>query len=122
MRALQFAPQAMADIETILRWSFQTFGVAAEVRYNALIRQGLIDLQMDASRAGVTSLEEFGIGVFYYRLQFSRQSVSKSVGRVRSSPHVIVFQILKDQSVMIGRVLHERQKLTSSLRDDFRVD
>jgi plasmid stabilization system protein ParE len=91
MRKLKYAPQAAADIEAILNWSANTFGAIAEVRYNALIRQALLDLQMDASRPGVSPLPEYGERVFYYRLDLSRRNVPNAVGRVRISRHLIVF-------------------------------
>jgi len=120
MRRLELAPQAADDITAILNWSAETFGAIAEARYNALIRQAILDLQVDVSRPGVNSLPEYGKNVFYYRLELSRRNVSTSVGRVRSSRHLIVFRILPDDAIEIGRILHDRMQWKSNIPEAFR--
>lgn len=122
MRRLELAPQAADDITGILNWSAATFGAVAERRYDALIRQAILDLQVDVSRPGVNPLPEYGENVFYYRLELSRRNISKSVGRVRSSRHLIVFRILSDDVIEIGRILHDRMQWKSNIPEEFRGD
>jgi toxin ParE1/3/4 len=119
MRPLELSLQALADSEEISRWTEAHFGASAAVRYAALIAQAMIDLRQDASRLGISPLPEFGDQAFFYRLAFSRRNVPRSIGRVKDPRHLVLFRILADGSIEVGRILHESMELSSNLPDGF---
>jgi toxin ParE1/3/4 len=106
MRKLDIALRARAEIASTLQWSEEHFGQAAALRYELLIRQGLVDIAHDPHRPGSTLRPELGPGVYVIHLAHSRARASDPPDRVKHPRHVLVFR-LTDESVEVLRVLHE---------------
>lgn len=52
MPASVILPAAQRDIESILAWSQEQFGVEARLRYEALLVQAILDVAEDPQRSG----------------------------------------------------------------------
>ena len=80
-RAPQFevTGPARRDIAAILKRSIKEFGLAASVRYRALIRRALIDIEVDPERPGSRERPEIMFkGARTYHLQIEPQQSKRS--------------------------------------------
>lgn len=77
---------ARRDIAAILKRSFQEFGLYASLRYRALIRQALLDIEADSQRPGSRERPDIMAGgVRTYHISLSRARVSGE--RVKEPRH-----------------------------------
>jgi toxin ParE1/3/4 len=117
---LRISSAAKADIEDLLAWSEQRFGVAARRRYEALLTCALQDVAEDLSRPGVRARPELGAGVFSYHLFFSRKRAAKgstapAAGAVQQPRHLVVGRIVEPGFADILRVLHDAMEISRHL-------
>lgn len=84
------APAAERDIQAILGHSQENFGEQARLRYEALIVQAILDVAEDFERAGSTTRSEIAEAARTYHLDFSRNRVATSVGRVKRPRHFLL--------------------------------
>lgn len=113
---LRVAGPARRDIAAIIRWSYEHFGEAAALRYQALIAQAFLDLQADPTRPGSKERLELPVqGTRTYHLAFSSDRV---VGeRVKEPRHFVLYRQRQDGSIDVVRILHDSRDLQRHLRD-----
>jgi toxin ParE1/3/4 len=107
MPRYRLSPQAELDIEAILAWTHENFGEKAQLRYEALLTQAIMDVAEVPDRAGSHDRPEIAATARTYHLRHSRDRAKKGIGRVQRPPHFLLFRTLDDGTVEIGRVLHD---------------
>ncbi|MEZ6048679.1 MAG: type II toxin-antitoxin system RelE/ParE family toxin [Planctomycetaceae bacterium] len=117
-RRIRLAPAAEQDIESILRWTYETFGEQIRLRYEELLIQAILDLQTDPERAGSQRRPELAKEARSYHLRSSRNNVEKSIGRIRNPRHFVIYRIGKDTSLEIARVLHDSMDLALHIPEE----
>jgi toxin ParE1/3/4 len=122
MPQLRIAPAAVADIESILTWTHETFGAKARRRYERLLIRSISDVASQPDRPGSCIRPEIAATARSYHLFHSRQRVSSGAGRVRHPRHFILYRIEPDGTVEIGRVLHDSMDLARHLPVEYRPD
>jgi hypothetical protein len=82
---------ARRDIAAILKRSAREFGIDASLRYKALIRQALIDIETDHERPGSKERPELMVeGARTYQLSLSRTKVSGA--KVKEPTHFLLYR------------------------------
>lgn len=115
-RNLQFhiTGPARRDIAAILKWSVQEFGMAASLRYRALIRQALLDIEADSNQPG--SIERPDLLVEGARTYHISLSQSRAPGtRVREPRHFLLYRRHRNGVIEVGRILHDCRDLARHL-------
>jgi toxin ParE1/3/4 len=112
MTGYRLSQAAVADIDSILRWSGSHFGEPARRRYAALIAAGIRDVARDPSGVGARSRPELGDGVYSYHLRHSR---TRPTGALVQQPRHFLIYRLDAVVVIIGRVPHESMDLERHL-------
>ena len=111
---------ARSDIALIVKRSFQEFGEMAAWRYEALIRQALLDIGDDPERPGSKQRPEIMIeSARTYHLEFSRTRVRGS--RVGTPRHFLLYRRRNVRLVEVGRILHDSRDLAASLPASYRL-
>lgn len=110
---------AERDIESILAWTHEHFGLDARLRYEALLVRAILDIVEDSQRAGSQSRPEIAAAARTYHLWYSRTRVEPHVDRVHRPRHFLLYRTCDDGRVEIARVLHERMDLPQHLPEDF---
>jgi toxin ParE1/3/4 len=114
---LHIAGPARRDIAAILKWSLNEFGEAAALRYSALIRQALTDIEADPVRPGSKERPEIMIpGARTYHLDFSRSSVTGA--RVKDPRHFLLYRQREAGVIEVARLLHDSRDLHRHLPQD----
>ena len=104
---------ARRDITTILKRSLQEFGMDASLRYRALIRQALLDIELDHERPGSQARPEIMIdGARTYHLSLSRPRVSGI--RVKEPAHFLLYR-RRGEAIEVSRILHDARDLEQHL-------
>ncbi|NLX95383.1 MAG: type II toxin-antitoxin system RelE/ParE family toxin [Rhodopirellula sp.] len=116
------SPAAERDMQSILAWSEDRFGVQGRWRYEALLVKGILDVAEDPQRAGSQTRAEIAATARTYHLSHSRLRVTADVGQVRRPPHFLLYRTRDDGQVEIGRVLHGRMDLAQRLPDEYGQD
>jgi toxin ParE1/3/4 len=110
---------ARRDIAAILKWSLKEFGMNASLRYSALLRQALLDIEADSERPGSKERPELMVaGARTYHISLSRTRVSGA--RVKEPRHLLLYRRREDGVVEVARVLHDGRDLRRHLPDDYR--
>jgi toxin ParE1/3/4 len=119
-RHLQFhvTGAARRDIAAIVRRSVQEFGEAASLRYSALIRQALFDIEADPERVGSRERPEIMIeGARTYHI-----SLSRVIGLgVKEPRHLLLYRRHDDGVIEVARILHDARDLQRHLPEDYRI-
>jgi toxin ParE1/3/4 len=115
MPGVVLSPAAEEDLVRILAWSHKHFGEQARLRYEALLTQAIVDIAEDPERTGSVRREELAAGSRTYHVWHSRQRIAKSVGKVGTPRHFLLFRVNSEGLVEIGRVLHDSMDLASNL-------
>ena len=90
------------------------------IRYRALLRAAVEDVAADPVRRGSVERPELGSGVRTWRIRLSRYSSSEPM--VRNPRHFLVYRVdANEDTVTIGRVLHERMDLARHIDDQMWV-
>lgn len=113
-RQLLVSGPAKRDIAAILDWSLQEFGEDAAARYDALIRQALLDIRPNPERPGAQYRKELAEGVLVYHLRHSRERARTRLGTVRNPRHFVIYR-LRGQAVEILRLLHDAREIQRHL-------
>jgi len=112
---------ARRDIAAILKRSIREFGPAASLRYRALIRQALVDIEADPERIGSKERPEIMIeGARTYHLQLSRSRVNGPT--VKEPRHFLLYRRRSDGVLEIARVLDEARDFQRHLPEDYRSE
>lgn len=121
MLRILLAPAALQDIESILRWTHDTFGENIRLRYEELLIQAILDLQADPARAGSQRRPELAKDARSYHLRSSRDNVDNSIGRIRKPRHFVIYRIGTAGSLEIARVLHDSMDLAQHIPEEYRA-
>ncbi|MGA2035053.1 MAG: type II toxin-antitoxin system RelE/ParE family toxin [Thermoguttaceae bacterium] len=113
------SPAAERDIQSILAWTDERFGLQGRLRYETLLVRAIVDVADDPQRTGSQTRLEIAPAARTYRLWHSRDRVEPARDRVRRPRHFLLYRIGEDGRVEIGRVLHERMDLAQHLPDDY---
>lgn len=115
MARFRLSHAADGDIFAILTWSQERFGVLARQRYENAIVAALLHAAEHGDRVGFHTRPELGEGVLTWHLA---QSVSRSRGTpVRRPRHVLVCR-WDDDTLVVGRILHDSMDPTRHLDPD----
>jgi len=114
---IRFSNAADRDIAAIIEHSEREFGLEAADRYAELLSTAFSDLAADPNRVGVKDRPDLGEGTRHWHLAGSRDHVNRAIGRVNRPRHMIIFRI-EDDTVAVGRVLHETMYAPLHLRED----
>jgi toxin ParE1/3/4 len=119
----QFRLSALArwDIAALLERSREQFGEKSRLRYEALLKQAILDVAADPERIGSQLRPEFAPAIRFYHLRYSRDRVKRSLGRVRSPRHLLVYQVVEGGIIEVVRVLHDSMDLERHLPEDYRT-
>jgi toxin ParE1/3/4 len=110
---------ARRDIAAILKWSLREFGMDASLRYRALIRQALLDIEADHERPGSKERPEIMIlGARTYHISLSRARATGA--RVKEPRHFILYRRREDGVVEVARILHDGRDLARHLPEGYR--
>jgi len=109
---LEITAPARRDIADILRHSLDEFGAAAELRYNALLKQALRDLKADPARAGVSQRPGLPDDIHLYHLNGSRERTAAEV--VKTPRHFVAFRLAAAR-IEVLRILHDSRDLARHL-------
>lgn len=116
---VRVAGPARRDATAILNWSQKEFGEAAARSYAALIVQALRDIGDDPERPGSKERAESMVeGARTYHLWFSRSRVSGP--SVKSPRHFLLYRLLDERVIEVGRILHDGRDLERHLPKQFR--
>ncbi len=108
---IHIAAQARRDIAAILKRSEQEFGFEASLRYEALIRQALIDIETHHERPGSKERPELMVeGARTYQISLSRRRVSGA----KVAPHFLLYR-RRDDFIEVARILHGSRDLEKHL-------
>jgi toxin ParE1/3/4 len=119
----QFRLSALArwDIAALLEWSLEQFGEKSRLRYEALLKQAILDVAADPERIGSQLRPELAAAIRFYNLRYSRDRVKRSPGRVRSPRHLLVYQVVEGGIIEVVRVLRDSMDLEHHLPEDYRT-
>lgn len=121
MRQYVLAPEAEQDLEAILSWTDQQYGPEARLRYEALVIQAITNVTTAPERPGAHDRSDLAPAARVYHLRHSRTRVARTVGRVKSPRHILLFRPFSGGPVEIARILHDSMDLETWLPDDFRL-
>lgn len=113
------SPAAAQDIESILAWTHEQFGLEMRVRYEALLVRAILDIAIQPDRPGSIERPEINSNARTYHLTHSKSRV-KGVRRVSHPRHLLLYRATPSRSIEIGRVLHDSMDLCRHLPEDFR--
>jgi len=111
------APKARGDIANILAWTERSFGERIAKRYEALIAAAIERIAEIPDGLGSQRRPEIAENCRTYHLYFSRASAKRAAERIKRPRHVLVYRVRNDNTVEIGRVLHDSTDLDSNLPD-----
>jgi toxin ParE1/3/4 len=114
------SPAAQRDIESILVWTQERFGLQGRLRYEALLLRAILDVVDDPQRSGSRARPDIAPAVRTYHLFFSRSRVSAAVGKVRRPRHFLLYRTNNKGQVEIGRILHDSMDLAKHLPEEYR--
>jgi toxin ParE1/3/4 len=98
--------RARRDIASVLKRSWREFGLEASLRYRALIRQALLDIEADLELQGSRERPELMVkGARTFHISLSRNRVAGA--RVKEPRHFILYRLRADGVVDVGRILHD---------------
>ncbi len=110
---------ARRDIAAILKRSLQEFGISASLRYRALIRQALLDIEADPERPGSKERPELmAEGARTYHISLSRTRAASA--RVKEPRHFLLYRRREDGVIEVARVLHDGRDLARHLPQGYR--
>jgi toxin ParE1/3/4 len=115
------APRAQDDIEGILAWTLENFGPQTLERYAKLIQTAIEDVGEDPELAGSVHRPEIAKGCRTYHLFHSRKRAGRRGQRVRNPRHLLLYRKRSDETVEIGRVLHDTMDFEEHLPTEYRA-
>ena len=116
---LHIAAPARRDIAAIIKRTTQEFGLPASLRYSALIKQALLDVEADYDLPGSMERPEIMVdGARTYHISLSRTKGSGP--RVKSPRHFILYRHREDGTIEVARVLHDARDIERHLPETYR--
>lgn len=109
------SPAASKDIFTILEWTEEKFGEAANLRYQKLLAIAITDVAKDPELVGSVDLGELKSGYRTYHLFHSRKKAARKGAKVREPRHLLLYRINSSGNIEISRVLHDSMELREHL-------
>ena len=106
---LRFSRTAVRDIEEILAYTLTHFGARKHEQYKALIRQALRDIAADPDRSPAKRRPELHRDVRTFHI--ARQG--------RRARHFLLYRVVGDRFIDIGRLLHDSMDLKRHLPPGF---
>lgn len=103
-----YLPGLRRDIQEIVAWSEDRFGVLAADRYGLLIRQALRDVLEDPTRPGAKARHDLAPDAYVYHLRFSRDRVPGE--RVQAPRHFLLYRNIGGK-IEFARLLHDSRDL-----------
>jgi toxin ParE1/3/4 len=119
MMQIAIAPQARADIESILIWTAQHFGRQTMYRYRTLMQSAIEAVAANPELAGSAVRPEIAKDCRTYHLFHSRRAAGRG-SRVRNPRHLLLYRVAATGVVEIGRVLHDSMELDEHLPVEYR--
>jgi toxin ParE1/3/4 len=114
LHRLDFSFAARIDLASILDHSAEIFGVSARIRYEAIIKLAMSDLQADPVCVGSLRRPELGPGIHTYHLRHCRRR-GRAKGASVSRPRHLVAYKFDHAQVLIVRILHDTMDLARHL-------
>ena len=108
-RQIHISDKAMHDIEAALAWTLEQFGERKYAEYREIIRLALIDIATNPNQAPAKHRPEIHPDARTFHL--SR--------RGQRSRHFLLFRIVDDQTIEIGRLLYDAMELSSHLPPEY---
>ena len=106
---LRFSKRAVRDIDQVLIYTLEHFGRRKQEEYRALIRTALADIAANPFAARAKSLP--GLHPHVRVLSIARAR--------KPARHFFIYRVVADQSVDIGRLLHDAMDLYRHLPEGF---
>jgi toxin ParE1/3/4 len=113
---------ARSDIQAILAWTQQRFGMQGRLRYEALLKRAIWDIADDPERHGSRTCPEITAKARVYHINNSRDRVEAGIGKVAHPRHFLLYRCLEDGRIEIGRILHESMDLVQHLPTEYQSD
>jgi toxin ParE1/3/4 len=111
-RPIRITPAARDDIRASLAHSEVNFGRAARKRYRTLIDRALEHLSRDPEPPASRAVWEVQGDLRVYHIRFAQQGgTAHRIGRPR---HAVIYELRTD-SLLVVRLLHERQLVPRTL-------
>jgi toxin ParE1/3/4 len=110
---VKLTDSAQRDINQILQWTQQQFGLQAAQNYLLLIQTALKDLSSHPARLGVRSCPEVLKPAFIYHLRYSKQRMP-AASRIKQPRHMLVFSTYRNE-LRIARILHDSMDIQSQV-------
>jgi toxin ParE1/3/4 len=117
LRRLVITDPAKSDLRDIRDYTFGRYGLAGVQSYDALLKQALRDIRDEPYRPGSKDRSEIGDNIRSYHIAFSRHRAGT---RVKSARHLILY-FLRQDDVVVSRVLHDARDLARHLPDEHRT-
>ena len=109
------------DIVNILTWTQENFGLQALTAYTRLIETVIEDIATEPGRAGSIQRPEIAENCKTYHLFHSRNRAAKRGQRIHRPRHLVLYRMLDEGTVEIGRVLHDSMDLDQNLPEEYRA-
>lgn len=116
---VHLARAARRDFLAIMVWSFREFGERAALRYDALLKQALLDIGEDPQRPGSKERPEImTASARTYHLAFSRSRVKGTA--VKTPRHFLLYRPSGEDIIEVSRILHDSRDLAQHLPRAYR--
>lgn len=109
----RFASEALLDIDALLGYSRQNFGLAGMQRYAALLDIAVQDICLQPQRLGVVSYSLGSNAFLAYHLKHSNRKLS-AAERIGKPRHLIFFRVHGD-FLLVSRILHDAMDFIAHL-------
>lgn len=119
MARYRLSRAASEDIEDILVYTEEQFGLLTAQRYGALLVTALGDIALDPALFGSVSRKDIGADVRSYHLRYSRIRARGTSGAAGAPRHFLFYRSLDPVTVGIGRVLHDAMDISRHLPPGF---
>ena len=111
MADFRIAAAAQADIFDVISYTEQTFGDLVSRRYEALLKQAILDVAAEPHRQGSIARPELYAGAYTYHLRHSRYRAQSQAGLIRNPRHFLVYRLVHPDLIEILRLLHDAMEL-----------
>ncbi|WP_186291607.1 type II toxin-antitoxin system RelE/ParE family toxin [Nitrospirillum viridazoti] len=120
MSTFRLTRSARANLDDILVWSAENFGLAAELRYSTLIIQAIKDVAQVPGHPLIVWERVGRREVGFYHISHSRRHVPNPDDQVAEPRHYLVFRHQPEDVIEILGIIHERMLRRKAVREIFR--
>lgn len=107
---IDFSELALKDIDACLSWTRDKFGSVQMRRYQVLIKSSIKEIRKDPNGPLIRRHPEIHPDARIIHLSRIGQPAS----------HYLLFRFVNDETIEIGRLLHDRMELLEQLPDEYR--